>query len=376
MRAQSPATRLVLAASVSIFVMTLLAPRTANAQVTVSQVRVTISNTLKTAVYCDTTVAGCVQQIWNLGGGVTLAAGETLVLTQTGSFPNVGGNFDTSDLVTTAGTSLCIASGGVPCTVKVELNTGSGLNQVFLSSGANPLNNFNADTGESHQEAAAYVLEVTATNYTLSFGYADNAHAEGATPPPASCAHTGSTAPNCFPTPFDGSGGTAVATKFIGAGLAPLGDLCRTNCYDAGVLLITGKALPSLPGRMTGGGSVFTTANVRVTHGFELHCNIADTPNNLEINWDGGNNFHLTSLTSVTCVDDPNITPPPPNAGFDTYIGTGVGTCNGLPAAISFTLTDAGEPGTKDTAAFKITGACTLTVSNNLDKGNQQAHQN
>ena len=144
-----------------------------------------------------------------------------------------------------------------------------------------------------------------------------------------------------------------------------------------GALLLTGiNVVTNLSGRMTGGGSVFTTAGVRVTHGFELHCNPADTPNNLEINWDGGNNFHLTSLTSAVCIDSPTIAPPPPDAGFDTYIATGVGTCNGLSAAISFVLTDAGEPGTSDTATFTITGGCSLTVSNNLDKGNQQAHKN
>jgi hypothetical protein len=78
----------------------------------------------------------------------------------------------------------------------------------------------------------------------LSFGYADNEHAQGATPPPASCAPT--TAPTCFPSPFDGSGGTAVATKFIGAGIPGLGSFCTSNGYDAGALLITAAA-PSGP---------------------------------------------------------------------------------------------------------------------------------
>ena len=48
------------------------------------------------------------------------------------------------------------------------------------------------------------------------------------------------------------------------------------------------------PGRMTGGGSIQCGDFGRVTHGFELHC-FADgviEPNNLEINWGGGNNFH------------------------------------------------------------------------------------
>jgi hypothetical protein len=332
-----------------------------------------MSNSVKTAVYCDTTVAGC-DQIWNLTGGVALAPGQTLVLTQTGLIPGVGGNFDTSDLASPTGTTVC--SPGAPCTITVELNTGSGLAVVYGPNAANvPLNNFNSDPGgEAHQESSAYIQAASFSNFTLSFGYADNEHAEGAIPPPAACATT--TAPTCFPSPFDGSGGTAVATRFIGAGIPTLGSFCTSNCYDAGVVLITAVALPpTVGGRMTGGGSIFTAAGARVTHGFELHCNIADVPNNLEINWDGGNNFHLTSLTSVTCIDDPAIAPPPPNAGFDTYIGTGVGTCNGLPATISFVLTDPGEPGTKDTAQYTIAGACSLTASGNLDKGNQQAHK-
>jgi Dictyostelium (slime mold) repeat len=133
-----------------------------------------------------------------------------------------------------------------------------------------------------------------------------------------------------------------------------------------------------LPGRMTGGGSVFTKGGKRVTHGFELHCDAEVGPNNLEINWPTGNNFHLESLTSATCTDDPAIEPPPPDAGFDTYVGTGVGRCNGVSGAlITFTLTDAGEPGKFDTATFEITGCpggLTLSVSGHLHKGNQQAH--
>lgn len=53
----------------------------------------------------------------------------------------------------------------------------------------------------------------------------------------------------------------------------------------------------SLPGRITGGGSIFRLDGVRVTHGFELRCDANDKRQNLEINWDGGNNFHLTEIT-------------------------------------------------------------------------------
>ncbi|HEY3059317.1 MAG TPA: hypothetical protein VGL99_10120 [Chloroflexota bacterium] len=133
--------------------------------------------------------------------------------------------------------------------------------------------------------------------------------------------------------------------------------------------------------RMTGGGSIFTPiagAQTRVTHGFELHCNRNDDPNRLEINWSANgveNNFHLGDLTSATCSDDPAIIPNPPGANFDTYVGTGTGTCNGLPASISFRLTDAGEPGTSDTAQYTISGSCSLsTAILPLIFGNHQAH--
>jgi hypothetical protein len=128
-------------------------------------------------------------------------------------------------------------------------------------------------------------------------------------------------------------------------------------------------------GRMTGGGSVFA-GSLRVTHGFELHCNVSQGPNNLEVNWGKGNNFHLTNLASASCTDDPAIAPPPPNAGFDTYTGSGTGLCNGLAATATWTFTDAGEPGKNDTAKINITGGCSLSVSGNLNSGNQQAHAN
>jgi hypothetical protein len=137
--------------------------------------------------------------------------------------------------------------------------------------------------------------------------------------------------------------------------------------------------LPNFPdGRWTGGGSVFTNDGTRVTHGLELHCDVNRLPNNLEINWGGGNNFHLDALTTAACFFDPSVgSPKPPSADFNTIIATGTGSCNNTPGAtISFTLTDAGEPGTKDTATFVIGGGgCpALSVSGNLDKGNQQAH--
>jgi uncharacterized repeat protein (TIGR01451 family) len=119
---------------------------------------------------------------------------------------------------------------------------------------------------------------------------------------------------------------------------------------DAGSVVCAPVAGP----RITGGGSIFTVAGdtapigMRVTHGLQLHCDTKQKNPNLEINWAGGNNFHLDKITNVICSDDPKIQPPPPpNTVFDTYGGTGVfngksgyavgtGTCNKKPATIYF----------------------------------------
>jgi hypothetical protein len=61
-------------------------------------------------------------------------------------------------------------------------------------------------------------------------------------------------------------------------------------------------------------------------------------------------------------------------------VGSGVGPYNGQPGAkAEWTFTDAGEPGSKDSATITITdanGNVVLRVSGKLEKGNQQAHQN
>ncbi len=136
-----------------------------------------------------------------------------------------------------------------------------------------------------------------------------------------------------------------------------------------------------IEGRMTGGGSVFAGLN-RVTHGFELHCDELDLPNNLQVNWGRGNQFHLEQLLTATCTDSELIDQTPPgHSPFDTFIGTGIGRCNGVSGAeISFTFVDGGEPGFRfDTVEIEITGCpdgLSLSVSGNLKKGNHQAHRN
>jgi hypothetical protein len=237
--------RSVLAASLVIVALALLAPIAANAQVTVLHVRVTLSpapgaTAGSTAIYCDTATA-CPTgiQVWNLGGGVSLSGGQTLVLTQTGVLAGIGGNFDTSDRVRpTAPTLFPCLNPNQGCTVTIELDTGAGLATVFSSSAGNPINNFNGDTLQpNHHEESQYGAPVfSAPNYTLSLGYADNVHG-CLTPPPVGTVTT------CFPNPFDGSFGTTAATRFIGVGAAASAT-CSGNCFDAGVLLIRTITVP------------------------------------------------------------------------------------------------------------------------------------
>jgi streptogramin lyase len=135
----------------------------------------------------------------------------------------------------------------------------------------------------------------------------------------------------------------------------------------------------SLPGRMTGGGSVFKADGQRVTHGFELHCDKSDLPNRLQVNWGRGARFHLDSLARATCTNSPLLDPGQPPAQFDTYSGSGTGRYKGKPGATAeWSFTDAGEPGTDDTATVKITdssGSVVLDASGKVRHGNHQAHE-
>lgn len=143
---------------------------------------------------------------------------------------------------------------------------------------------------------------------------------------------------------------------------------------DASSLL----ACVSGEGRMTGGGSVFGKPQGRVTHGFELHCDTTQLPNRLQVNW-GGNRFHLETLTHAACFDSPAIAPNPPAAGFDTYVGRGLGRYNGVSGFIArWVFRDAGEPGKNDSMKLVIIDPVTLlpvlSVGGKLNVGNHQAH--
>ncbi len=140
---------------------------------------------------------------------------------------------------------------------------------------------------------------------------------------------------------------------------------------------VSGGGGGSLPGFMTGGGSIISNG-LRVTHGFHLNCTVANGPQRLQINW-AGNRFHLEQLNTAFCSSDPTIDSGNPAAVFNTYSGTGTGDYNGVSGAtINFMFTDAGEPGTNDFAAYTILdadGNLVLSAAGNLDNGNQQAHK-
>ena len=238
----------------SLFGLVLLATPSLGVALTITQVLVVVGG----AQYCDTTTS-CPNQIWNLGGGVTLNTGQNLILTQTGILAMRGGeNFDTSDR---GGNNLlvgCSTAGGTPCDVQISINSGSGLVQVVNdpSGNLNPLTAFNLDSSDVNnallfQEPAPWVPapDFTGAGYTLDLGYADNIHG-------GSCP---ATAAGCFPQEVWGAGGPTVSFKGVGIGaignctINTFGGVVHPNtdgagnvvgCYDGGALRITALAPP------------------------------------------------------------------------------------------------------------------------------------
>ena len=110
-----------------------------------------------------------------------------------------------------------------------------------------------------------------------------------------------------------------------------------------------------------------------MTHGLTLPCTVGGNPPggvNLEIN-SAGQQFHLDELTAARCTRSGNVV---------TLVGAGTGTWgrgnDKAPATITFTITDAGEPGTADVATYEIVsgGQVVLTATGTLDRGNHQFH--
>ena len=150
----------------------------------------------------------------------------------------------------------------------------------------------------------------------------------------------------------------------------------------AWALLILEKTAPPPvedKGFMTGGGNIAIGKGKNAqlyTWGFEIRCD--GSQGNFQYNDHAQKvKFHLESITSVTCSDDPAIDPNPPKASFDTLTMIGTGRWNGVSGAtIEVTLTDAGQPGRSDTIDLEISvaGNPVSSISGNLDGGNHQAH--
>jgi hypothetical protein len=131
-------------------------------------------------------------------------------------------------------------------------------------------------------------------------------------------------------------------------------------------------------GRFTGGGFQINTNGLRVSRGFTLHCD-ARLSNNFEVNWAGGNNFHIDkNPTDVTCslIANPN----PPDAPVNRIEINGTGTLNGAPATVTLVLVDNGEKaGAPPDQAYIVVNGTVLTNGSfddpaPIDGGNIQAH--
>jgi len=114
-------------------------------------------------------------------------------------------------------------------------------------------------------------------------------------------------------------------------------------------------------GRFTGGGKVVVSnaivpasGDVTVTKGFEVECDLNPAHENLELNWDGGNHFHMNTITSAVCTIA-GIPPNPPKANVNRIDATGTGSYNGTDGyTVVFTLWDHSEPGVNDEAGFVV----------------------
>ena len=107
-------------------------------------------------------------------------------------------------------------------------------------------------------------------------------------------------------------------------------------------------------GRLTSGASYLDYAYV-------LDCN-ADRPNPKFKGKRNSTAFNVTDITSISCTDDPNVTPAKSNAPFDTMQGTGTGTLGSTAVIVEFKFVDGGVDGNGDSAAITIKRASDSVV--------------
>jgi len=195
---------------------------------------------------------------------------------------------------------------------------------------------------------------------------------------------TSQTPPNSFsgsrPAP---AGATQVVVTVSAYGTWGTGDPNSDRTASTTVNIPTDCAEVAANGRFTGGPNAVEVGGAKVTTGLQIHCHPKDPSVNFEINWGGGENFHLTDVTTVSCFDSPSETPQPPRAPVDTIVATGYGTYNNAAGyTIVFTLVDSGEPDNKRTDKIAIliyrtadpTDVKLRVVLQNITAGNIQAH--
>jgi len=230
----------------------LATPSTSQADtLVVNDIIVTVGNTTycgkASSVSDSNTCFGTSRDIWSAGlgaNGVSLADGQSLVLTQTGGALN----FDSSDNLD--GSNTCNPSNN--CGTTLQINQGG----IGLSgTGTNILANNNLDVprlnaaAPTHNEAADWSLVGgVGLDSQVYFGYADNLHSDA-------CADASG---NCFPN-FGSTVPTSLffasaTNTFIGAGASGAGNNVPTNndgfhcnpnnttppldCFDAGAIMI------------------------------------------------------------------------------------------------------------------------------------------
>jgi hypothetical protein len=176
---------------------------------------------------------------------------------------------------------------------------------------------------------------------------------------------------------------TTVTVTAIGAGVWGDGWTGTGTPGTATVTIPTDCEEVAAFGRFTGGPNAIEVGGAKVTTGLQIHCHPKDPSVNFEINWGGGENFHLTDVTTVSCFDSPGLTPQPPKAPVDTIVATGFGTYNNVAGyTIEFLLGDSGEPDSKNTDVMRILIYTTGDPSDvklnvplqNITSGNIQAH--
>jgi hypothetical protein len=159
---------------------------------------------------------------------------------------------------------------------------------------------------------------------------------------------------------------SGVTTVIVSAeAIAPWGDGFHGDDFaptDAQITVtLPASCAPPGNGRFTGGGKVVVSnavvpasGDVTVTKGFEVECDLNPAHENLELNWTGGNHFHMDLIKSAGCTLT-GLPPNPPNADVNRIDATGIGSYNGMEGyTVVFTLWDQGEPGTFDEAGFVV----------------------